>query len=206
MRISLLISHRCLTALSTLPDGHAWLVALSLLLAFTAIALPLGLNSKFLQPTLLPFSWRVWLSVLLVSLLTPAITEELFFRVLLLPHPSESLDGTTRILWGGIGLMLFLIYHPLNALTFFPKGRITFQQPIFLFLAGLLGIICTIAYWESGSVWPPIVLHWAIVVAWLLGLGGYNKLYAVTSASVALAASDLLPTDTTVESDPGTDP
>jgi predicted Abi (CAAX) family protease len=72
---------------------------------------------------------------------------------------------------------MFIVYHPLNALSFFPKGLKTFFNWVFLVLAALLGIICSIAYLQSGSLWTPVVIHWLAVVIWLLLLGGYGKLY-----------------------------
>ena len=74
-------------------------------------------------------------------------------------------------------MLVFAIYHPLNALTFFPTGRKIFVRPIFLSLAALLGIICVIVYWQSGSLWLSVILHWIVVAAWLAFLGGYNSLY-----------------------------
>ncbi len=72
---------------------------------------------------------------------------------------------------------MFIVYHPLNALSFFPRGLETFFNVIFLVLAALLGIVCSIAYIQSGSLWTAVGIHWFAVVVWLLLLGGYRKLY-----------------------------
>lgn len=72
-----------------------------------------------------------------------------------------------------------MVYHPLNALTFFPKANVTFLNYTFLSLTTLLGIICVIAYWQSGSVWLSVILHWITVITWLIGLGGYGRLYKI---------------------------
>ncbi len=99
------------------------------------------------------------------------------FRVLLLPNPVEKAGTIAQ--WGAatISLFLFVIYHPANAYTFFPAGRKVFVHPVFLFLAALLGLICTLAYLHSGSLWTPVFLHWIVVAVWLLLLGGYQKLH-----------------------------
>jgi predicted Abi (CAAX) family protease len=95
----------------------------------------------------------------------PAITEELFFRALLLPRTSENVSISVLLLWGCISLLLFVIYHPLNTVSFFPRGANTFFDFVFLLLAALLGIICSITYLQSGSLWTAVVIHWLTVVA-----------------------------------------
>jgi predicted Abi (CAAX) family protease len=76
-----------------------------------------------------------------------------------------------------LSLVLFVVYHPLNALTFYPVGRSTFMNPVFLLLAAVLGVACSIAYLLFGSIWPAVAIHWLAVTAWLLLLGGYRRLY-----------------------------
>ena len=107
----------------------------------------------------------------------PALIEELVFRVLLLPRTTENLPIGLVWFWVGISLVLFIVYHPLNAISFFPSGRDTFFNLIFLTLAGLLGFVCSLAYLQSGSLWTPVFIHWLVVAVWLLLLGGYGKLY-----------------------------
>ena len=68
-----------------------------------------------------------------------------------------------------------MIYHPVNALTFFPQGREIFFNPIFLSLATALGIACTVTYWQTGSLWIPVLIHWLAVVVWLVYFGGLKK-------------------------------
>jgi predicted Abi (CAAX) family protease len=69
-----------------------------------------------------------------------------------------------------------VLYHPLNALTFYKKGNPTFWQPVFLILSGLLGLICAIAYYFTGSLVIITLIHWLIVVLWLFVFGGEKKL------------------------------
>ncbi|NEO12443.1 MULTISPECIES: CPBP family glutamic-type intramembrane protease [unclassified Moorena] len=121
-------------------------------------------------------SWHPVLKILITALFTPAILEEIFFRVLLLPHPSENPSLISIYAWSTVSLFIFVIYHPLNAITFYPAARETFFKPMFLFLATLLGIICTIAYLQSGSIWTAVFIHWLFVVIWLIGLGGKKRL------------------------------
>ena len=147
-------------------------------IAFTIIALPIGFQGGFLQIEVLRASWRTITGIIAMSLFMPAIAEELFFRVLLLPQTTESLSASGVWLWVSSSLAMFVVYHPLNALSFFPRGLNTFFNIVFLALAALLGIVCSLVYIQSSSLWPPVVIHWLAVVIWLLLLGGYRKLYS----------------------------
>lgn len=171
------IAHRLTAAVLTIPDVEAWLQAAFLLLIFTAIALPVGFQFGFIQVEILQASWKTNLNIIATSLLMPAITEELFFRALLLPQTTENVSVSGLGFWVGISLTMFIAYHPLNALSFFPRGLATFFDLVFLILAALLGIVCTIAYLQSGSLWTAVAIHWITVSVWLLCLGGYKKLY-----------------------------
>ncbi|NEQ55860.1 MAG: CPBP family intramembrane metalloprotease [Leptolyngbya sp. SIO3F4] len=104
--------------------------------------------------------------------------EEIGFRVLLLPHPSEGVSVKTWYWWGCISLFLFVIYHPLNGLTIYKSAYATFSNPIFLILATLLGIACILAYRLTHSLWPSVIIHWLVVVIWLCCLGGSTRLLA----------------------------
>ena len=159
-----------------LPSLHNWLITSLALLIYAAIALPLGFSTGFLQ-------LRIWIQpainypfFIFRCLLTPAIVEELFFRVLFLPHPTEVVNWQKWSLWAALSLLIFIIYHPLNAKTFYCNGYPTFFQPIFLTLATLLGLTCVITYALTGSAWIIIFIHWLVVVLWLLIFGGMQKL------------------------------
>ncbi len=163
-------------AVSTMPDRTDWLITVLVVVAYSAIALPIGFWSGFLKVDR-QTSWRTIIGVIVGCLLSPGISEEIWFRVLMLPHKQENASGLTLGLWVSLSLALFIVYHPLNGLTFYPVGRSTFLNPVFLLLAALLGVACSIAYLQSGSVWPAVLIHWLAVTVWLLLLGGYRRLY-----------------------------
>ncbi|NJL48948.1 MAG: CPBP family intramembrane metalloprotease [Leptolyngbyaceae cyanobacterium SM2_5_2] len=73
-------------------------------------------------------------------------------------------------------LVLFVLMHVVSSLTVYPDGFPTFTTPLFLLSALLLGFICTMAYWQSGSWWVPVVMHWLVVFVWLMFLDGYGQL------------------------------
>jgi predicted Abi (CAAX) family protease len=109
-------------------------------------------------------------------LVLPAVVEEILFRVLLIPHPIETALSADIYWWSIISLVAFILYHPLNALTFYPNGKPTFWDWRFLTLAGLLGGVCTIAYLTTGSVWPAVLMHWIVVGIWIKLAGGQRRL------------------------------
>lgn len=152
-----------------------WYISLGILLSYGLIVLPLGFKTDFLIWKLPNFSWQYFWQ-LPQLLIMPAFIEELIFRVILLPHPLKNMDHLQGLFWIVLSLILFIVYHPLNAILFYPQGKGLFSNPIFLLFAGLLGIACTISYKITASLWPPVVIHWLIVVTWLLLLGGGDKL------------------------------
>jgi predicted Abi (CAAX) family protease len=170
------IALRLWAGIVTLPDLGGWLATSGLLGAYSLAAIPLGLKSGFLtidrQFGSLDLQLGKNMRSLIHLLLLPAIFEEILFRLLLIPHPIETAISSHIYLWSAISLGLFIIYHPLNALAFYRVGRPTFMDWRFLTLTGLLGIVCTIAYLLTGSIWAAILIHWIVVVAWLKVFGG----------------------------------
>jgi predicted Abi (CAAX) family protease len=156
---SRVITHCFSAAVSTIPDAEAWLHFVALLRLFTIIALPIGFQWEFLQIEVLRASWQTITGIITTSLVMPAVTEELFFRVLLLPQTTENLSTSALWIWLCISLSLFILYHPLNALSFALRGVETFSNSVFLVLAALLGVICSLAYIQSGSLWTPAMIH-----------------------------------------------
>ena len=170
-----LIIQRVIWGFSNLPTVPDWLNGIVLILVYAVIALPIGFWLNFLQLDI-QYSRKIVIKIMTTSLIAPAILEELVFRVILLPQPSKYVSFKAVLVCSIVSILLFIIYHPLNGITFFSAGRETFFNPVFLFLAALLGLICTIAYLQSGSIWISVVIHWLTVVTWLLCLGGIQKL------------------------------
>ncbi|MEO9467519.1 CPBP family glutamic-type intramembrane protease [Parasphingorhabdus sp.] len=98
----------------------------------------------------------------------PALFEELVFRGFLLAWLTTK---TAR--WSAwISTLLFVLWHPLQALTIGPPWASVFLQPSFLFATFLLGIILSHIRIVSGSLWPVVMIHWFAAVVWKLVLGG----------------------------------
>lgn len=172
-----LIESRLVNSFLTLPSSSDWIWTAILLLISSLIIVPLGFKLKFLKAEAPQISWKTALRIALVTLVFPATLEELVFRVLLLPHNTEQASLINQLSFGSISLILFVIYHPLNATFFIKNARATFSNFTFLSFVAILAISCNLSYSKSGSIYPPIIIHWSFVLIWLLCLGGYQRLH-----------------------------
>lgn len=181
-----LAANRLLNAILTPMNGQDWAIFLAILGVYTAIALPIGFKTHFLTITRHPpLPW--WKTLLTVGRLffLPALFEETV-RVLLLPHPAEGVSLIFWAFWAIASLVLYVVYHPINARTFYRAGYPTFTRMPFLVLCTLLGIACTLLYTFTGSLLALVLFHWLVVVVWLFPLGGLGKLgYTEKSFSTA---------------------
>lgn len=149
-------------ALFTVPTWKDWKEAIALLFFFALIYIPIGFDLGFLKFQS-ESNWFTILGVLFSAFWMPGVNEELIFRALLIPR-----TGSRK--WAIVFSWLsFLLYH------LHPFVPTFFRTPAFLIGAGLVGIVCTISYLRSRSIWTAIVIHWSIVVVWLLIFGGIVK-------------------------------
>ena len=182
-----LLVRRLIRAFGTVPDAGDWAATAALLLLCAAIVLPVGLRTGFLRLAPMRAPWPTLAGIAAAAFIAPALIEEAVYRVCLLPHPAEPMSAAARWLWGIAGLAVFVAVHPLGALRHPPGSprRATFTDPRFLVLAALLGAACSAAYLCSGSLWPPVLLHWILVAVWLIALGGSERLYPGRSSAAA---------------------
>ena len=135
------------------------LASLGIGLAYAALALTLGWRSGLLAGRWRWHPWRQLLPRALGLLVVPAIGEEVLFRVLLLPSPMEGLPPMAMAPWVALSVGLFVAWHGLRA-----RRRALLQ-------VSLLGLACALAYLVSGSLWPPVLIHWLAVVSALTRRG-----------------------------------
>ncbi|MGB3193542.1 type II CAAX prenyl endopeptidase Rce1 family protein [Lyngbya sp. PCC 8106] len=180
----MIIIQRLIQAILTPLTGQDWRVVLMSLLVYGLVALPLGFLSRFLQFHPCLRSPGTVLSNIVKLFFFPALVEEIVFRVILIPHPLEAVSLKTWVFWMLFSLGLFIIYHPLNALIFYPEGNPTFWNSIFLILAGFLGLTCALVYRLTGSLWGIVIIHGLIVFVWLYFLDGINKLVRVNDSEL----------------------
>ncbi|WP_442936848.1 CPBP family glutamic-type intramembrane protease [Nostoc sp.] len=171
-----IILNRVLASLAV-PTLKDWLVVALMLIIYSVIALPYGWKFGFLHIQIWSANWIDKCLLALRCLFLPAIVEELFFRVFLLPNPSEISNWLEVSLGAIVSLFLFILYHPLNARMFFKAGTPTFYNRVFLVLAAFLGIICTVAYTLTGSLFVIVLIHWVVVVVWLIFFGGIRRFH-----------------------------
>jgi len=159
-------------SLVTVPGWRTWRTCALVYGLFLLCAGPIGALSGLLRPGwphLLPVEMLGGGVLLFVQ---PALAEEIVFRGLLLPRNTASIGRGRLVLVAGTALAVYVVAHPVNAMLFRPQALGLFERPAYLVLAGLLGLTCTATYWISRSIWPPVVIHWLTVVAWLWFLGG----------------------------------
>lgn len=170
-----LLKKRLFSAFTTLININQLERTLIAIFGLIILLLLIGFKTNFLQIKIISGTWVEVIKITTISLIFPALGEEIFFRVLLLPHPSENTTIKSQIIWAVISVIIFIVYHPIQGITWNPLGHDVFINPIFLSLAGLLGTICTIAYLGTGSIWLPVIIHWLAVVIWLVILDGFSK-------------------------------
>lgn len=106
----------------------------------------------------------------------PSLTEEALFRVLLLPRPGAGTLRWKDAILAAMSLSVFVLWHPLNGVLFRKSARRLFKSAGFLLPAASLGLVCTLAYWISRSLWPPVAMHWLTVTGWFLFFGARRDL------------------------------
>jgi predicted Abi (CAAX) family protease len=147
--------------------GQLW--SLLILMGYGLLAFPLARRSGLLPRR---WHWAPWPQLLPRALglfFFPALQEELLFRALLLPSALEGVSPLALVPWVALSVGLFVAWHPLLAGTRRDPLRTLLQDPRFLVQVTLLGLACSLAYLVSGSIWPPVLIHWLTVVVWLLG-------------------------------------
>ncbi len=142
------------------------------LLAFSVFSFFYGENHDLFGFGMLRDSDLIWFLPLTLFLF-PSLLEELVFRALLIPISKERKPGR-KLLFIAISTILFVAWHPFNALTINPGAQYFFLNPHFLVIVAALGITCSYTYIESESLWVPVLIHWLTVIVWVFMLGGRN--------------------------------
>lgn len=151
---------------------RAPLKAWALVPLFIVISVSVGFGAGLLEVEWLDSGVAPVLPILLF--IFPSLLEEAFFRGVLIPR--NILDSGTARATGAVAIstILFVVWHPLNALAFNPGAIPLFLDPWFLVMVSALGVTCGYSYVVSRSIWVPVIIHWATVMAWVLFLGGRN--------------------------------
>ncbi len=163
-------------ALTTLPSRLEWLWCGGIAaLYFLTVGL-LGIFSGFLNPGPAALPGRVLPVFAFIIALKPCLLEELVYRGLFVPHREEKATVRSVLIQSAVSLAIFIAAHPLNGRFLRPQAFDAFSHPVFLVSAGLLGLVCTLTYRKTGSIYPAVVIHWLTVFAWIPFLGGKHWL------------------------------
>ena len=162
--------HRLLTSLRTLPSPRGWVFCLAVFAATLALMMVIGFVTGLyrLQPTEPGLALRM-----LVVFFVPALGEEIPFRGVLTPGPNDSVRPRLEI---ALSTSLYTLWHVFEAVTFLPAAAPIFLRPDFLLCCAVLGLGCAVMKRRTGSIWPAVILHWALVVIWQTWLGGVSAL------------------------------
>jgi predicted Abi (CAAX) family protease len=162
--------HRLVTSLRTLPSARGWLLCLAVSAATLALMMVIGFVTGLykLQPPEPGLALRM-----LVVFFIPALGEEIPFRGLLTPGPEETQRPKLEI---AVSTGLYTLWHVVEAVTFLKSAAKIFLRPDFLLCCAVLGLGCAMMKRQTGSIWPAVILHWALVVIWQTWLGGISAL------------------------------
>ena len=151
--------------LRQLPDARGWLqTVLELGWALPLILVVAHFGGLIRGHGAPDVSTAAWLAATLF--IAPALGEELLFRGLLIPRRGS------RARWIAFSTLLFVLWHPLQAVTFGPPWSASFLDPWFLAAVAVLGIALGRIYAAAGSLWPCVLAHWLVVLGWKVLLGG----------------------------------
>ncbi|MCW8194617.1 CPBP family intramembrane metalloprotease [Proteobacteria bacterium 005FR1] len=159
------------------PPWRAPLKSWALLPVFAACALPLGLVEGVLQLDPAKPDWPLFFAISVF--VSPAFLEEFVFRGLLIPRDIARRGRRSAWLAIAASTSVYTLAHPLGALTTSPAAKSFFLEPAFLSIVALLGITCSYSYVVSRSLWVPVIIHWAVVLVWVLLFGGHQLVIAL---------------------------
>ncbi len=136
------------------------------------IATFIGINSNLFKFSTIESGITFFLPLALF--IFPSFLEESFFRGVLIPNNTKEKGLKSVILISLLSSILFVVWHPLNALTINTSAQVMFLNPSFLIVVFCLGLACSLSYIYSKSLWAPVMIHWLTVVIWVFFLGGRN--------------------------------
>ncbi len=179
------ILYRLWIAVATVPSGQDLLITWALFCGYCLVTIPSGLVNTFVnfEPIQVWWSLELYRSglklrnnrqaiKLMLILLAWIILEELIWRVCLVPLRSETMTSQTRGIWISAAWLMASARYIIGYRRWHPW----FKERHFLVLAILLELSCILTYVLTASLWLTVLLHWLIVIIWLLPLGGQYQL------------------------------
>lgn len=137
---------------------------------YAVIAITIAVASPDVFPVSLPPVWKVIVLPFLL-VLYPSLIEEVVFRGLLLPQHLRDASPVRRFAAVALSTAVFTAWHPLNHFLINLSDTSIFLEPTFLLIVVALGFACGYSYLRTGSLWAPVLIHWATTVIWNLFFG-----------------------------------
>ena len=165
------VINRVRAGFTTWPDRAGWQLFAVISVSYALAALGIGFGTG-----LYAFEPRIEASLLVVAvvaIVVPAFGEEVAFRAAPIPTGKEAPQAWLTV---ALALAAYVLWYPINAAMFFPQAVTYFSDWRFLLVTALLGLACTILWRRTGSIWPPVLLHWAVVMVWKAFLGAPDTL------------------------------
>jgi predicted Abi (CAAX) family protease len=155
------------------PASQLW--SLGIGIGYGALALSLGWCRGWLPRRWRWVPWHQLVPRAARLLVVPALAQEVLFRALLLPSALDGVRPLAMVPWVALSVGLFVAWHGLSARLKRGKLPIRRVDPRQLVQLSLLGLACALAFVVSGSLWPPVLIHWLAVVVGRLGLQGAER-------------------------------
>lgn len=168
---------RLTRAYATWPGLREWCWALVVLGVFGVVALPVAMGAGWASWGRVDLSWS-FVGFALFAVVVPGLTEETVFRVFIIPGPREA--GRRVWLWVVVSSVVFAAWHPLNGMLLLTQARGLFTDPTFVGVTFWLGLCCGWLYRRTGSIWPTLAVHWAVVVLWRGLFDGFSLIETVS--------------------------
>jgi len=177
------LAQRALVSLTIVPSAREWYDVAGITLATTSMAGLVAAGTGFVDPIgdFDPPTGSLAHRILrpLSALVVPALVEETIWRGAFLSPVvvSSSSSSLSWHGWAGGVLILHVLFHPIAARTFWPRGQHVFDDARFLLLATIVLGGATLSFAASGgSAWAAAVTHGIPVALWRDFWGGEAKL------------------------------
>mmetsp|Transcript_6620 Transcript_6620/g.14088 ORF Transcript_6620/g.14088 Transcript_6620/m.14088 type:complete len:231 (+) Transcript_6620:269-961(+) len=189
------LGNRFLLCLTTIPTTFlGWFVIIAIAIVTTATAAIFATVSGFVNPKEdyhPPWQMRDdgssgsrrfrchWSIKPLSAFIFPSLVEEVFWRGVLIGHPSAPDGGFSyrQFILAGVFLVVHVLMHPVAGYTCWPRGRKVFSDWRFMVGATLVLGGATVSYLVSGgSAYAAALTHGLCVALWRDFFDGEAKL------------------------------
>lgn len=117
------------------------------------------------------FTTRDLLVWSVIYIVMPSILEEAVYRPVFFP-PEMKVASRSFVIRMLISTAIFAAAHPAGAYFFMPSDFPVFSDWRFLVAVAILGFYCSVLLVRTKSIYPGILTHYAMVMAWKFVLCG----------------------------------